>query len=133
MLRAGGFGRLRVPVTILPIAGEPVDFDALYRTFHPRILRYLARLIGIDEAEDAAQEVFAKISRAVPETRNESQLSTWIYRIATNTALDRVRSAGYRAIPAARLSTQAAAKTSPQAVHSQARTVPLSARPFATR
>jgi RNA polymerase sigma-70 factor (ECF subfamily) len=44
-----------------------------------------------------AQDVFAKISQALPEFRNESQLSTWIYRIATNAAVDRVRSAAYRA------------------------------------
>jgi RNA polymerase sigma-70 factor (ECF subfamily) len=75
---------------------DQTPFDAIYADFHPRILRYLARLIGFDEAEDAAQEVFAKVSRALPEFRNESQLSTWIYRIATNTATDRVRSPEYR-------------------------------------
>jgi RNA polymerase sigma-70 factor, ECF subfamily len=74
-----------------------MEFDALYDSFHPRILRYLARLIGPDEAEDVAQEVFVKISRSVDEFRNESQLSTWIYRIATNAAIDRMRSAEYRA------------------------------------
>jgi RNA polymerase sigma-70 factor (ECF subfamily) len=72
------------------------DFDAVYATFYPHIFRYLTRLIGIDEAEDGTQEVFAKISRALSQFRNESQLSTWVYRIATNTAMDRVRSAGYR-------------------------------------
>jgi RNA polymerase sigma-70 factor (ECF subfamily) len=73
-----------------------MEFDTLYGEFHPRILRYLARLIGPDQAEDVAQEVFVKISRSVGEFRNESQLSTWIYRIATNAALDKVRSAEYR-------------------------------------
>jgi RNA polymerase sigma-70 factor, ECF subfamily len=74
-----------------------MEFDTLYGTFHPRILRYLARLIGPDQAEDVAQEVFVKISRSLGEFRNEAQLSTWIYRIATNAALDKVRSAEYRA------------------------------------
>jgi RNA polymerase sigma-70 factor (ECF subfamily) len=73
-----------------------MEFDALYGTFRPRILRYLARLIGPDQAEDVAQEVFVKISRSLDEFRNEAQLSTWIYRIATNAALDKVRSAEYR-------------------------------------
>ncbi len=68
----------------------------MYAEFHPRIVRYLVRLIGADEAEDAAQEAFAKIHSALPEFRGESQLSTWVYRIATNTAMDRVRSAAYR-------------------------------------
>lgn len=74
-----------------------MEFDTLYGSFHPRILRYLARLIGPDEAEDVAQEVFVKISRSVDEFRNQSQLSTWIYRIATNAAIDRMRSVEYRA------------------------------------
>jgi RNA polymerase sigma-70 factor (ECF subfamily) len=73
-----------------------MEFDEIYRTFHPRILRYLARLIGPDEAEDLAQEVFVKISRSLDEFRNESQVSTWIYRIATNAAIDLRRSADYR-------------------------------------
>ena len=74
-----------------------MEFDTVYSTFHPRILRYLARLIGPGEAEDLAQEVFLKISRSLGEFRSESQLSTWIYRIATNAAIDRARSAQYRA------------------------------------
>lgn len=75
---------------------HPPDFDTVYRTFHTRVLRYLTRLIGIDEAEDVAQEVFAKVGRALPNFRNESPLSTWVYRIATNTAMDRIRSAAHR-------------------------------------
>jgi len=74
-----------------------MEFDTIYTTFHPRILRYLARLIGPEEAEDVAQDAFLKISRSLGEFRNESQLSTWIYRIATNAAIDRARSAQYRA------------------------------------
>jgi len=38
-----------------------------------------------------AQEAFVKISKSLDEFRGESQLSTWIYRIATNTALDHLR------------------------------------------
>jgi RNA polymerase sigma-70 factor, ECF subfamily len=74
-----------------------MEFSDLYSTFHPRILRYLVRLIGPDEAEDLAQEVFIRIGRSLDEFREESQLSTWIYRIATNAAIDRMRSAEYRA------------------------------------
>jgi len=95
--RAGAYNKERGTIDAVPMtAGDKPYFEALYREFHPRVLRYLARLIGFDEAEDAAQEVFAKISRALPEFRNESQVPTWIYRIATNTATDRVRTPEYR-------------------------------------
>jgi len=36
--------------------------------------------------------VFIKVSRALPRFRGDSSLSTWIYRIATNVAYDRLRS-----------------------------------------
>ena len=43
------------------------------------------------EAEDLAQEVFAKVARNLKNFEGRATLSTWIYRIATNTALDRLR------------------------------------------
>ncbi len=67
------------------------DFSAIYSEYHPKIVRYLSRLIGESEAEDAAQEVFVKIGRSLEGFRAESSLSTWIYRIATNTAMDHLR------------------------------------------
>ena len=74
---------------------EP-DFQTIYDTYQPRILRYLVRLIGEPEAEDLAQEVFVKVSRALTTFRGESQLSTWLYRIATNAAIDKMRTASFR-------------------------------------
>jgi RNA polymerase sigma-70 factor (ECF subfamily) len=69
-----------------------MEFQNVYEDFQPRIRRFLCRLVGPDEAEDLTQDVFVKISQALPAFRNESTLSTWVYRIATNTALDRLRS-----------------------------------------
>ena len=65
-----------------------VDFNTVYSAFYPRILRYLARLVGPDEAEDISQEVFIKISRSLGNYRGEG-ISSWVYRIATNAAMDR--------------------------------------------
>ncbi len=67
------------------------DFAAIYDEYYPKIVRYLARLVGELEAEDAAQEAFVKIDRSLEGFRGESSLSTWIYRIATNTAMDHFR------------------------------------------
>lgn len=75
-----------------------LEFSNVYETFQPKILRYLTRLVGEAEAEDLTQEVLIKVSEALPDFRGESQLSTWVYRIATNAALDRVRSPSYRRI-----------------------------------
>jgi len=67
------------------------DFSALYGEYYPKIVGYLRRLVGEAEAEDVAQEAFVKISRSLGSFRGESRLSTWIYRIATNTAMDHLR------------------------------------------
>lgn len=75
--------------------GEP-DFHKIHDDFRPRIRRYLSRLVSEDEADDLTQEVFVKVSRGLPGYKGDSQLSTWIYRIATNAAMDRLRSPAYR-------------------------------------
>jgi RNA polymerase sigma-70 factor (ECF subfamily) len=69
------------------------DFQEIYVEYYPKIVGYVRRLVGGLDAEDAAQEVFVKISQALDRFRGESSLATWIYRIATNTALDHVRKA----------------------------------------
>ncbi len=73
------------------MAEQELEFQQIFKDFYPRILRYLTRMVGEDDAEDLAQEVFAKIGQALKAFRGESRLSTWIYRIATNVALDRLR------------------------------------------
>jgi RNA polymerase sigma-70 factor (ECF subfamily) len=72
-----------------------LEFQSVYGEFQPRIRRYLDRLVGPSEAEDVAQEVFAKVSQALPQFRGDSSISTWIYRIATNAAYDRLRSRSF--------------------------------------
>lgn len=64
------------------------DFDSIYSEFQPKIHRYLTNLIGEDAALDVAQAAFLNISRSLENFREESSLSTWIYRIATNAAHD---------------------------------------------
>ncbi len=75
--------------------GSDLDFHSIYKTFHPKIVRYLAHMAGWREAEDLTQEVFLKVNQSLETFRGESQLSTWIYRIATNTALDKLRSPSF--------------------------------------
>ena len=56
--------------------------------FQEPIYYYIRRLVVLHEdAEDVLQEVFIQIYRHWDQFRNESSLSTWIYRIATNESL----------------------------------------------
>jgi len=73
-----------------------VKFHEIHDPFRPKILRYLTNLVGRRDAEDLTQEVFVKVNQALKTFRGESQLSTWIYRIATNVALDKLRSPSFR-------------------------------------
>lgn len=75
-----------------------LDFQKIHADFRPKIQRYLTRIVGEYEAEDLTQEVFVKISQALHTFRGESKLSTWIYRIASNAALDRMRSPSFKRI-----------------------------------
>jgi RNA polymerase sigma-70 factor (ECF subfamily) len=75
-----------------------IPFQEIHDEFRPKILRYLTRMVGEHEAEDLTQEVFVKVSQALPTFKGESSLSTWIYRIATNTALDKLRKNPFRPI-----------------------------------
>ena len=74
-----------------------VTIEELHRNHGDRIRRYLGRLVGASEAEDLAQDVFEKAQRAIGTFRGDSRALTWLYRVATNAAIDRLRSAGRRA------------------------------------
>jgi len=73
-----------------------LKFDIIYDEYHPKILCYLSRIVGRVDAEDLTQEVFDKINRGLEGFQGRSDLSAWIYRIATNTAIDRFRSVAYK-------------------------------------
>jgi len=74
-----------------------LTIEKLHRDHGDRIRRYLARLVGTTDAEDLAQDVFEKAQRAIGSFRGDSRVLTWLYRVATNVAIDRLRSAGRRA------------------------------------
>lgn len=77
---------------------QPV-FSDIYDEFHLKILHFLKRLVGEHEAEEVTQLVFEKINRNLDGFKGESKLSTWIYRIATNSALDKLKSSSFRHSP----------------------------------
>jgi RNA polymerase sigma-70 factor (ECF subfamily) len=73
-----------------------MDFQEIYTEFQPKIFHYLSRMMDPGEAEDLTQEVFEKVNRNLDGFQGKSKLSTWIYRIATNTALDKLRSSSFK-------------------------------------
>lgn len=74
----------------------PFEFREIYEAYQSKMVRYLTRMVGEQEAEDLAQDVFVKVNQALPGFHGESSLSTWLYRIATHAAIDRLRSTSFR-------------------------------------
>jgi RNA polymerase sigma-70 factor (ECF subfamily) len=73
-------------------AGEPAAFDALFRRWAAPLLRYLERMVrDAGTAEELVQEVFLRVHRARERYAPEARFSTWLYRIATNLALNELR------------------------------------------
>ena len=78
------------------MTADELEFEQVYEKFQPKIHRYLIRLIGSKEAEDLTQEVFIKVNNALHTFKNQSQLSTWVYQIATHAVIDRTRSRSFK-------------------------------------
>lgn len=71
-----------------------MDITALFREHHEPLFRYLSRLTGeADLAADAAQEAFVRMLERPPQP---THVRAWLYRVATNVALERKRTAGRR-------------------------------------
>ena len=75
-------------------AADIAAFEQLYRRHHARMHGVIARLVGQagSRAEDLTQEAFVRAWQALPAFRFESAVSTWLHRLAVNTALMELRS-----------------------------------------
>jgi RNA polymerase sigma-70 factor, ECF subfamily len=75
---------------------EQSDFESLFRTHYPEIVRYLSvRLGSREEAADLASEVFLEAFRGVPRLRWRGKpVLAWLYRVAANMAADALRKRG---------------------------------------
>ncbi len=63
-------------------------FNMLVRKYQQRVYWLVRKMvIDHDDANDLTQDIFIKVHRAIDSFREDSQLFTWIYRIATNECL----------------------------------------------
>jgi RNA polymerase sigma-70 factor, ECF subfamily len=73
-------------------AEREVAFHELVTRYQRRVFAVCFRVLGTAaDAEDAAQETFIKLARNADGFRGEAKLSTWLYRVANNVCLDRLR------------------------------------------
>jgi RNA polymerase sigma-70 factor (ECF subfamily) len=82
------------------INGDRAALDTVLREEYPRILTACRRLLGRHaDADDAAQNALISIARNIGSFDQRSSFSTWVWRIATNAALDEIRRRGRRDVP----------------------------------
>jgi len=68
--------------------GDAAAMRDLYHRYSPRVYAVVRRLAADDAlAEDWAQEAWVRAFRALPRFRGESRFSTWLHRVAVNSAL----------------------------------------------
>ncbi len=73
--------------------GDAAAIRTLYRGHASRVYAVVRRIAGDDaQAEDWAQEAWVRAIRALPTFRSDSRFSTWLHRIAVNSALQARRS-----------------------------------------
>jgi len=74
--------------------GNGDAFASIYRRHAGRVHGVISRLVGGQgvRAEDLTQEAFVRAWQALPKFRFESAFSTWLHRLAVNTALMELRS-----------------------------------------
>ena len=72
--------------------GEMAAFQELVEKYKHKVFYMALDMTGNHhDAEDLSQEVFMKVFTAIKDFRGEAKLSSWLYRIAMNTCIDKTR------------------------------------------
>ena len=78
-------------------AGDEASFDFLLQKYRSPLVNFLYRMVrDAATAEDLAQEVFLRVYRARKQYTPSAKFTTWLFRIATNLALNSVRDTRYQ-------------------------------------
>jgi RNA polymerase sigma-70 factor, ECF subfamily len=73
-------------------AGDEQSFALLLQRYRSPLINFLYRMVrNREQAEDLAQEVFIRVYRARADYVPSAKFTTWLFRIATNLALNSVR------------------------------------------
>lgn len=85
-------GRTDAELVEITKAGDNRAFDELVRRYRDRVFRLCTKILRHeDDAAEALQDAFLSAYRGLPKFKSESTFSTWLYRIATNASLMKLR------------------------------------------
>ncbi|HYH06298.1 MAG TPA: sigma-70 family RNA polymerase sigma factor [Thermoanaerobaculia bacterium] len=88
------------------LGGDRDLFTTLVKRYEKRVINYVYRITHrYEEAHDLAQEIFVKVYLALDRYDPKYQFSTWLFRIAQNSAIDALRKKAIAEVPLARPSS----------------------------
>lgn len=74
------------------LAGDTDAFTALVNKYKDMVFTIIVKIVGNEaDAEELSQDVFLKVYHSLGSFKRESRFSTWIYRIAYNAAITKIR------------------------------------------
>jgi len=73
-------------------SGDDSAFDELMGRYKRPVVNFIFRMLGnADDADDVAQEVFVRVYQKLDTYRPATKFSTWLFALARNAAIDRLR------------------------------------------
>jgi RNA polymerase sigma-70 factor (ECF subfamily) len=96
--------------------GEKEALGELYRQYRAEVARNLHRMLGPGrgDLEDVLQEVFIEVFRSIARFRGDAKVTTWLYRVCVNVALQRLRKRKRRAEVSGELVTERSTDETPE-------------------
>jgi len=73
------------------LAGDRCAMQQLYEQCSENVYGLMVRMVGRQDADDLTQHVFLTMVRKLDQFNGQSKLETWLYRLATNEALQHLR------------------------------------------
>jgi RNA polymerase sigma-70 factor (ECF subfamily) len=81
----------------MEMSDADLDFQRVFSEFQKPVYNFVLRMVKDQSlAEELTQDIFVKTYSSLPNFRGDSEVSTWIFRIATNACLDHFRSKSHK-------------------------------------
>ena len=88
------------------LEGDRDRFSELVKRYEKRVINYVYRITHrYEDAHDLAQDIFVKVFLALDRYDPKYQFSTWLFRIAQNSAIDALRKKSIAEVPLTRQSS----------------------------
>lgn len=84
------------PTVHAAAAGERRAMLEIYEATSERVYRLMVRMVGSQDAEDVTQQIFVKAFCKLVQFKGDAKFETWLYRLATNEALQHLRREKHR-------------------------------------